>query len=220
MSYTQKFDYTERIYQDVCHQVAEPRNFFFTSTYIGLRQDAYAVSSHLTPLAEALVDLTLDEEAPPEFRPLNRIMNYRKLFLRSRKRRELSLAQYEQLRLSLDTTIHMGLLVHLLLVLSPGRKENYPWLDMDQLACSWVYRIPFLPRIIPRYDADVKKLPSAMFDAYYQDYVFPFVKNELKMKGYFAMKNQRRLFNQLFFSGVLLGLESDFACRQMQSHQS
>ena len=46
MSYTQKFDYTERIYQDVCHQVAEPRNFFFTSTYIGLRQDAYAVSSH------------------------------------------------------------------------------------------------------------------------------------------------------------------------------
>ncbi len=220
MSYTQKFDYTERIYQDVCHQVAEPRNFFFTSTYIGLRQDAYAVSSHLTPLAEALVDLTLDEEAPPEFRPLNRIMNYRKLFLRSRKRRELSLAQYEQLRLSLDTTIHMGLLVHLLLVLSPGRKENYPWLDMDQLACSWVYRIPFLPRIIPRYDADVKKLPSAMFDAYYQDYVFPFVKNELKMKVYFAMKNQRRFFNQLFFSGVLLGLESDFACRQMQSHQS
>lgn len=217
MSYTQKFDHAERIYQDICKQVAEPQNFFFTSIYRDLRQDAYAVSSHLTPLAETLVNVTLDEEVPPCFTPIQRIMNYKALYFKGRCRRELDKNQYDKLRLTLDTTVHMGLLVHLFLVLSPGRQEIYSQVNMEELTRDWVLRIPRLHRLIPRYDADVKKLPSAMYDAYYKTYVLPFISNDLMQKGYFRMKEQQKFFKQLFFSGTLLGLETDFACRQIQA---
>lgn len=211
MSFSNRFDETEKIYQDVCHKVANPQNFFFTSTYASLHRMTFEVSLTVDSLLTALVDVLMDENISDDFKNVHSYMCYTKKYLKEKA--PLDKKKYTLIRNLLDTTLRLGLMTHLFLVLSPSREDWYKELDLVHIRKEWSQRMLRVEKIINRYNNDVKKLPCKMFEGYYKHYVEPVLREDLSIQGVLKMKRQYDFFRKLFFCGVLLGLESDYGTR-------
>lgn len=216
MDFTERFNATEIIYQEVTKKVANPRNFFFTDTYAELRRMAIEISSRLENLVKQYIQALLNETDNPEFKTVCSHMSYTKNYLK-KDSDELSSDEYSQVKDLLDTTVRLGLMVHLFLVKSPTREKWYKKVDIDGIRKEWLARILRSDRIAKQYNIDVKKLPGKIFDGYYDNYLEPVLRNDLGMDGFLKMKKQYDFFRKLFFSGVLLGLENDFGTRVAKS---
>lgn len=210
MDYAERFKHTERIYQEVCGRLTNPRNFFFTQAYADLRITNLKVSSQLDNFLKALVDVLLgSREGTDDYWTVQRHWAYPDNHIKNKEAAE----QHALLEELLLNSTRLGLMVHLFLVKGPTREEWIEVIDLDSVRREWLARIIRVDRLMQRYNSDVRRMPGRIFDGYYCEYVEPRLREELSMSGFLTMKRQYDYFRRLFFAGILLGLETDLAIR-------
>lgn len=215
MEFKTEFDTMEKIYQDMCHKATNPKNFFFTSRYATLRSMVKEVGQTGEKTLNNYIDVLMGEKDLPHFSQVKLYMCYPERYLKTKKDKPLSPEKKEKIRTMLEQTAALGLIVHLFLVAEPCREKNFSSINMEEVEKEWSKRILRTDRVLKQYNIGVRKMPGKIFDAFYKEYIEPFITGELNISGFLKKKKHYDFFHRLFFSGALLGLEIDFACRML-----
>ncbi|MBO8159791.1 hypothetical protein [Thermosyntropha sp.] len=216
MQFNEKFEAMEVIYQEMCQKVTNPKNFFFTEKYMKLRQTVQAVCLKTEKIFNNYIDVLMDDAEQDEFKQVKLYMCYPVRYLKRKKDKPLSDEKKAAVRLKLEQTAALGLMVHLFLVAEPAREKGFAKIDMTKVEKEWASRILRTDKVMKQYNIGVRKMPGKIFDAFYKEHIEPFITGELNIKGLLTKKRHYDFFHKLFFSGALLGLEIDFAARMLQ----
>lgn len=217
MGFIESFDQTEIIYQDVCKKIANPQNFFFTRTYMDLRSLALAVSNRLDDLINQYITVLIEENEIPEFRNVYEYMGCFSKLLKLKEYEKLSGEKHERICCLIATTARLGLMAHLFLVTAPTREEWYEKVDLEFIRREWLENLLRMKQIIKRYDSNIKNIPGKIFDGYYEHYIKPVLDEDFSTFNVIKVKKQQNYFKKIYFGGVLLGLEADFATRKAKA---
>ncbi|SHG42290.1 hypothetical protein SAMN02745221_00166 [Thermosyntropha lipolytica DSM 11003] len=215
MEFKTEFDTLEKIYQDMCHKATNPKNFFFTSRYAHLRSMVKDVALIGETSLNNYVDVLMGEKDLPHFAQVKLYMCYPERYLKAKKDESLSPEKKKKIRHMLEQTVSLGFIVHLFLVAEPCREKNFSRIEMQGVEKEWASRILRTDRVLRQYNIGVRKMPGKIFDAFYKEYIEPFITRELHITGWLKKKRHYDFFHKLFFSGALLGLEIDFATRML-----
>lgn len=215
MSFETRFDELETVYQAMCHKVTNPKNFFFTAKYSHLRSIVKEVGKKAEKTLTNYIDILMGEQDLPHFEQVKLYMCYPERYLKIKKDKPLLPEKKKKIRLILEQTVSLGLIVHLFLVAEPCREKNFSSIDMNGVEKEWASRILKTDRVLRQYNIGVRKMPGKIFDAFYKEYIETFITGELHITGFLKKKRHYDFFHKLFFSGALLGLEIDFATRML-----
>ncbi|MDD3889749.1 MAG: hypothetical protein PHR65_07475 [Syntrophomonadaceae bacterium] len=217
MDFLESFDQTEIIYQDLCNKIANPRNFFFTRTYMELRRITLAVSHKLESLLNEYINALVSDQEVSEFKDVFECTAGFYKNLKIKEYEQIPREKYERVSHLIATAARLGLMAHLFLVTTPTREEWYEKVDLEFVRQEWLDTLGSMKQIIRRYNTNIENIPGKLFDEYYLHYVKPVLENDFNLRSIIKLKQQQNYFKKIYFGGILLGLETDFAARMAKA---